>query len=110
MKFPIRSLSNIKYDAKKGYFEMRGKMVTRDLSYNTVKTFAQSVRMMALSKDLITEDDSASKREVYYVSKNWGECRFNEQPESDTVMDDVEAMFGLNREQLAFIPEEDGGC
>ena len=110
MKFPIRSLSNIKYDAKKGYFEMRGKMVTRDLSYNTVKTFAQSVRMMALSKDLITEDDSASKREVYYVSKNWGECRFNEQPESDTVMDDVEAMFGLNREQLAFIPEEDGGA
>ena len=110
MNFPVRSLSNVRYDPKRGHFEIRGKTVTRTLTYNTVKTFAQSVRMMAVSKDLIKEDDTASKREVYYVSKNWGECRFNEQPESDTVMDDVEAMFGVNREQLRFIPEEDGGA
>ena len=110
MNFPVRALSNVKYDPKRGHFEIRGKTVTRTLTYNTVKTFAQSVRMMAVSKDLIHADDTASKREVYYVSKNWGECRFNEQPESDTVMDDVEAMFGVNREQLRFIPEEDGGA
>ena len=110
MDFPVRSLSNVKYDPKRGHFEIRGKKVTRTLTYNTVKTFAQSVRMMAMSKDLIEADDTASKREVYYVSKNWGECRFNEQPESDTVMDDVEAMFAVNREQLRFIPEEDGGA
>ena len=42
-------------------------------------------------------------------TKNWGEARFHEQPESDTVMDDVEALFGVNREQLGFIPEEKGG-
>ena len=29
--------------------------------------------------------------------------------ESDTVMDDIEALFGVNREQLGFIPEEKGG-
>jgi len=110
MNFPVRALSNVKYDPRRGHFEIRGKTVTRTLTYNTVKTFAQSVRMMAVSKDLIKADDTASKREVYYVSKNWGECRFNEQPESDTVMDDVEAMFGVNREQLRFIPEEDGGA
>jgi DNA topoisomerase-6 subunit A len=110
MRFPVRSLSNVRYDSRRGYFAMRGKMVTRTLTYNTVKTFAQSVRMMAVSKDLIQTDEIATKRELYYVSKNWGECRFNEQPESDTVMDDVEAMFGVNREQLGFIPEEDGGA
>ena len=110
MKFPIRSLSNVEYDPKKGHFVIKGKKVTRTLTYNTVKTFAQSVRMMAVSKDLIETDDSASKREVYYVSKNWGECRFNAQPESDTVMDDIEAMFEVNREQLRFVPEEDGGA
>jgi DNA topoisomerase-6 subunit A len=43
------------------------------------------------------------------VSKNWDEARFNEQPESDAVMEDVEALFGINREQLGFIPEEKGG-
>ncbi|MFO7869963.1 MAG: DNA topoisomerase IV subunit A [Kiritimatiellia bacterium] len=110
MKFPVRSLSNVKYDARRGHFEIGKRAVTRTLTYNTVKTFAQSVRMMAVSKDLIHSNDTASKRELYYVSKNWGDCRFNEQPESDTVMDDVEAMFSVNREQLGFIPEEDGGA
>ncbi|MFQ5688598.1 MAG: DNA topoisomerase VI, partial [Candidatus Scalindua sp.] len=59
--------------------------------------------------ELIEKDDIATKREAYYVSKNWDDARFEEQPESDTVIDDVEAMFEVNREQLGFIPEEKGG-
>jgi len=109
MKFPVRSLANVKYDSKKGYFELLGNKKIRTLTANTVKTFAQTLRMMALSKNVIEKDDIATKREVYYVSKNWNDAKFREQPESDTVMDDIEAMFGVNREQLGFIPEEKGG-
>ncbi len=107
--FPLRSLSNVKYNPKQGYFQMRGKKKERTLTVSTVKTFAQTLRMMALSKDLVRQDDIATKREAYYVSKNWGEARFDEQPESDAVMDDVEALFEVNREQIGFIPEEKGG-
>jgi DNA topoisomerase-6 subunit A len=88
---------------------MRGRKKERTLTVGTVKTFAQTLRMMALSKELVETDDIATKREAYYVSKNWDEARFKEQPESDTVMEDVEALFGVNREQLGFIPEEKGG-
>ncbi|HET6279171.1 MAG TPA: DNA topoisomerase IV subunit A [Candidatus Polarisedimenticolia bacterium] len=107
--FPLRSLSNVKYDPKQGHFQMRGKKKERTLTVSTVKTFAQTLRMMALSKELVRQDDIATKREAYYVSKNWGEARFLEQPESDAVMDDVEALFEVNREQIGFIPEEKGG-
>ena len=106
---PIRALNNVKYDPKEGYFELNGKVKSRTLTASTVKTFAQSLKMMALSKELIETDDIATKREAYYVSKNWGDAKFTEQPESDTVMDDIEAMFMVNREQLKFIPEEKGG-
>jgi DNA topoisomerase VI subunit A len=109
LKFPLRSLSNVKYDPKAGHFEMRGLKKERTLTVSTVKTFAQTLRMMALSKELIGQDDIATKREAYYVSKNWGEARFLEQPESDAVMDDVEALFEVNREQIGFVPEEKGG-
>jgi DNA topoisomerase-6 subunit A len=109
MKFPLRSLSNVVYRPKKGYFQIKGKKKERTLTVGTVKTFAQTLRMMALSKELVETDDIATKREAYYVSKNWEEARFNEQPESDAVMEDVEALFGVNREQLGFIPEEKGG-
>lgn len=110
MKFPIRSLSNVKYDLKRGHFEILGKTSTRTLTYNTVKTFAQSMRLLATTKiDLLDKNDIAGKREMYYNSKSWGECRFDQQPESDALLDDIEAMLAVNREQLGYIPEERGG-
>jgi DNA topoisomerase-6 subunit A len=109
LKFPLRSLSNVKYDPSAGHFQMRGRKKIRTLTVSTVKTFAQTLRMMALSKELVDQDDIATKREAYYVSKNWDEARFLEQAESDAVMDDVEALFEVNREQIGFVPEEKGG-
>ncbi len=50
---PLRSLSNVKYDSEDGYFELVGKTKTRTLTAATVKTFAQTLRMMALSKEVI---------------------------------------------------------
>ena len=109
LESPLRSLTNVKYNPEEGYFELIGKTKKRTLTAGTVKTFAQTLKMMALSKELVEKDDIASKREAYYISKNWSEARFKEQPESDAVMDDVEAMMMVNREQLGFIPEEKGG-
>jgi DNA topoisomerase-6 subunit A len=113
IRTPQRSLSNVSLHGGKGYFEIGRKRLVRTLSVNTVRTFAQTLKFMALSKEMIGIDDLASKREVYYQSINWGDARFNDQSESDTVMDDVEAMFsvhGVSREQLRFIPEEHGGA
>ena len=109
IEMPIRSLQNVKYDPKIGYFELVGKKKKRTLSAITVKTFAQTLKMISLSKLLIKDKDIATKREAYYVSKNWGDARFNEQVESDSIINDIEAVFGVNREQLGFIPEEKGG-
>jgi len=110
LEMPIRSLSNVAYNEKDGFFELLGRKKTRTLTASTIKTFAQTLRMMGLSKELIESEDIATKREAYYVSKNWEEARFNEQPESDSVMDDIEAMMQVNREQIGFVPEEKGGA
>jgi len=109
LEMPVRSLSNVTYNEKEGYLELNNRSKRRTLTASTVKTFAQSLRMMSLSKELVDTNDIATKREAYYVSKNWGDSRFDSQQESDSLMDDVEAMFMVNREQLGFIPEEKGG-
>ena len=112
LRFPLRSLSNVRYDPAKGFFQLGRGRKLRTLTVNTVKVFAQSLRMMALSKELIETEDFATKRDAYYQSKNWGEARFQAQEESDAVMDDIEALFsldGVSREQLRFYPEEHGG-
>ena len=112
LRFPVRSLSNVRYDKRVGYFQLGRGTKVRALSVNTVKNFAQTLRMMSFSKEMVENDDFATKREAYYVSKNWGDAKFNDQPESDAVMDDIEALAsvdGLSREQLRFYPEEHGG-
>ncbi len=112
IEFPVRSLANVSYDPAKGWLEIGDARKSRALTVRTVKSFAQTLRLMAVSRGMVEDDDFATKREAYYVSKNWGECRFDEQPESDAIMDDVEALaslHGLSREQLRFYPEAHGG-
>lgn len=113
LAFPVRALGNVTYSDKKGYFEIGRQKKVRTLTVNTVKSFAQTLRMMGLSKELVENNDFATKRDAYYQSKNWEEARFDEQTESDTVMDDIEALFsvrGVSREQLRFVPDEHGGA
>ena len=112
ISLPVRALSNVSYDTQRGYLKIGRQVKTRTLSVNTVKNFAQTLRMMALSKDLVQGNDFATKREAYYISKNWEEAKFDEQGESDSTMDDIEALFSvdaINREQLRFYPEEHSG-
>jgi DNA topoisomerase-6 subunit A len=112
IRLPVRSLGNVTYDKAKGYFELGGAEKTRTLTVGTARTFAQTLRLMATARSMVETDDFATKREAYYVSKNWAEARFDEQAESDAVMDDIEALAaaeGLSREQLRFYPESHGG-
>lgn len=113
MAFPVRSLQNVHYDREKGYFEIGRSRKKRTLTVSTVRTFAQTLKMMSLSKELVETNDFATKRDAYYQSKNWQEASFSDQTESDTVMDDIEALFsmeGVSREQLRFVPDEHGGA
>ena len=103
LKFPVRSLSNVSYDKKVGYFQIGSGTKSRHMSVNTVKNFAQTLRLMAVSKEMVENDDFATKREAYYVSKNWGECKFNEQTESDSVMDDIEALASRVRVAVKYL-------
>jgi len=112
IRLPVRGLGNVRYDAEKGYFELGAAQKTRTLTVNTARSFAQTLRMMATAQTMVENDDFATKREAYYISKNWGDCRFDKQAESDAIMDDIEALasiHGLSREQLRFYPEAHGG-
>jgi DNA topoisomerase-6 subunit A len=109
MKLPLRTLANVKYRPQEGYFRLRGRNKVRTLTVSTVKTFAQTLKMLAMSKELISTARHSTKREAYYQAYNWGQAAFAEQDESDTVMDDVEAMLAVNREQLHFRADEHGG-
>ena len=102
----------MKYEQARRLLRARQGPQARALSVNTVKNFAQTLRLMSISKEMVENDDFATKREAYYVSKNWGECKFNEQTESDGGHGrhrGLASLDGLSREQLRYYPEEHGG-
>ncbi|MGZ5935249.1 MAG: hypothetical protein ACXWLV_11155, partial [Rhizomicrobium sp.] len=70
IKLPVRSLDNVKYDEAKGYFELGDACKVRTLTVNTARSFAQTLRLMAASRSMVEHNDFATKREVYYISKN----------------------------------------
>jgi DNA topoisomerase-6 subunit A len=112
LKIPARALSNVLYDVNRGYFELGPKERVRTLGVRTARSFAQTLKLMAVSRELVATDDFATKREAYYLSKNWEDCRFDDQAESDAILDDIEAIAarsGISRELLGFFPESHGG-
>ena len=82
MRLSIRALSNVKYRPRAGYFQLNGRNKIRTLSVNTVKTFAQTLKMLAMSKDLVRTGRHSTKREAYYQAYNWNEAAFSAQEES----------------------------
>ena len=47
IELPVRSLANVNYDATKGYLELGEAMKSRTLTVNTVRSFAQTLQLMA---------------------------------------------------------------
>jgi len=112
LAIPSRTLANVRYDERKGHFVIGRKVKRRNLGVRTARSFAQTLKLLALSKELLEGGDSATKREAYYVAKGWGDCRFDEQHASDAILDDLEALAareGVTREALGFLPESHGG-
>ncbi len=111
LKIPSRSTSNIIYDEKNRYFVLGPRFGLRSAgSMKQVKKFAQLLCTADFARELIESGKFATLREMYYTAEGWEAGPFNDQGESDAIIEDLEATFGLKRENLGLTPEEDGAA
>ncbi len=59
-------------------------------------------------KEQLNVNKSSTLRELYYISENWGIAKFEEQAESDRLIEDLEILTSYQREHFHIRPEEDG--
>ncbi|RLI85946.1 MAG: DNA topoisomerase VI [Archaeoglobales archaeon] len=59
-------------------------------------------------KEQLKANKSSTLRELYYISENWGMAKFDEQSESDRLIEDLEILTNFQREHFHIRPEEDG--
>ena len=111
MEVPTRSKSNIVFDEDSGVWVYGDRTTTR--SANSVEG-ARKLLRAAYTLDFLTaqvaEDRSSTLRELYYLSESWDNehAGFNDQSQSDALLEDLEVVADTTRERLHMRPEESG--
>ncbi len=110
---PIRSLSNAKYNKQKRIIEMGDRRQTRNFfNLGQAKNFMQTILIASGCKKLIDEDKTVSIRGLYYLTKHTitgtTEKTFNDQSESDPIIEDLEVAMESLREELHVFADNRG--
>src|SRR5207248_4917330 len=110
---PVRALSNVTFNARKGLIEMgKRKQVRSFFNVGMAKKFMQTVLVADALCELQRADLTTSLREIYYRTKHTikdsHENTFDAQDESDPVIEDLEVSLKALREEL-HVRAENGG-
>jgi DNA topoisomerase-6 subunit A len=110
---PSRSLSNSHYNRRKRLIEMGGKTNRRELfNLNQARAYMQTILVGSGCSRLIRQGKSTSIRGMYYMLKHniegTKENTFEDQSESDTIIEDLEVITGAMREELHLYAEPRG--
>jgi DNA topoisomerase-6 subunit A len=102
---PSRSLSNVKYNKSKKFIEMGSGTNRRELfNLSQAKSYMQTLLVSEGCKRLIDQGKTTSLRGLYYMLKHsiegTKEETFDDQAESDEVIEDVEVTLTALREEL----------
>jgi len=111
MTLPTRSKSNIEYDEDADVWVYGDRTTTR--SANTVRGARKLLKAAYTIEFLANQleaDRSSTLRELYYLSESWEEeeAQFNDQDESNGLIEDLEIVSGVKREDFHMRPEESG--
>jgi DNA topoisomerase-6 subunit A len=102
---PSRTLSNVRYNNARRILEM-GKNTTRRQLFNLsqAKSFMQTVLVGKGCKQLVDQDKTTSIRGLFYLLKHTikgtKEETFDTQEECDPIIEDVEVLLSVLREEL----------
>ncbi|MDH5739129.1 MAG: DNA topoisomerase IV subunit A [Nitrospira sp.] len=112
-QIPIRALSNVSFNERKGLIEMGAKKQERSFfNVGMAKRFMQTVLVADALSELQRADLTTSLREIYYRTKHTikdsHENTFDAQDESDPVIEDLEVSLATLREELHVSAENRG--
>jgi len=110
---PIRALSNVSFNERKGMIEMGNKKQARSFfNVGMAKKFMQTMLVADALAELQRAGLTTSLREIYYRTKhtikNSQENTFDTQDESDPIIEDLEVSLAVLREELHMRAENGG--
>ncbi len=113
VEIPIRSLANVKFNERKRLVELGSQKQKRYFfNVSMAKKFMQTFLVSDACKELIESGKTTSIRDLYYVTKHTiGDTKqntFEEQDESDPIIEDLEVAVDALREELHLFASRKG--
>ena len=103
---PSRSVSNIVYDKKlRQYILGKAAALRSSRNMSQLRSFTQLAWLAFFVNRLVREGKTSTLRDIYYSSQAFT-IDFEDQPESDNIIVDLEAIFIRAREDFHIFPEE----
>ena len=111
LQLPTRTKSNIEYDTESGVWTYGDRTSTRSAnSVRGARKLLKAAYTIEFLANQLDEDRSSTLRELYYLSESWDndEAQFKSQDESNDLVEDLEIVTGVTREDFHMRPEESG--
>ncbi len=111
LEVPTRTKSNIVFDEDSNVWVYGDRKSSRTAnSVRGAQKLLKSVYAIDFLAQQLEEDRSSTLRELYYLSESWDvdEAQFNDQDESNDLIEDLEIVSGVTREDFHMRPEESG--
>jgi DNA topoisomerase VI subunit A len=110
---PSRTLANVRYSPRKRIIEMGTGTNRRQLfDLAQAKAYMRTMLVASGCKKLLTQGKTTSLRGMFYMLKHTidgtKENTFDDQSESDTIIEDVEVLLGSLREELHLYAQKKG--
>ncbi|WP_280585573.1 DNA topoisomerase IV subunit A [Halorubrum sp. Boch-26] len=111
LQLPTRTKSNIEYDTESGVWTYGDRTSTRSAnSVRGARKLLKAAYTIEFLANQLDEGRSSTLRELYYLSESWDndEAQFKSQNESNDLVEDLEIVTGVTREDFHMRPEESG--
>ncbi|RXK49124.1 DNA topoisomerase IV subunit A [Halorientalis pallida] len=111
MSIPTRTKSNIEYDEEMDVWVYGDRESTRSAkTVSGAQKLLKATYVIDFLAQQLEEDRSSTLRELYYLSESFDheEAQFNSQDESNQLIEDLEIVSDVRREEFHMRPEESG--
>ncbi len=111
MSVPTRTKANIEYDEDKDVWVYGDRESKRSAnSVRGARKLLKAVYTIEFLSEQLDQGRSSTLRELYYLSESWDntEAQFSDQDESNQLIEDLEIVSGVTREDFHMRPEESG--
>jgi len=106
IKMPSRSIENIFYSPELRQYILGDKTVRRSArNIRHIRPFTQLVWASYFASELARNRKTSTLRDVYYSAQAY-DIPFKDQPESNSIITDLETVIGFSREDFNVFPEE----